>query len=203
MNVKQTPQSAGMAQLTIANQCLDVIYPQVFNLPDASVQSKINSSIKQQVDFLIPPGGCEVYATIYGRYKTTLNEKGLLSVVLQFYTFRHHAANGLNGQGSVTVDLAHGQLYQLYQLFKRDSNYRMALNKIIRAQIKEKDLHLVKEFTGINDYQHYYLTDRDLVIYFDELEYTIHADGIPEFFIPYVKIRNLIDPQGPLGRLIS
>ncbi len=79
----------------------------------------------------------------------------------------------------------------------------MTINKMIEQQIKEKDLHFIKEFNGITEFEDYYLTDNALVIYFQELEYTIHAEGIPEFIIPYAKIRNLIDENGPIRQLIK
>lgn len=47
------------------------------------------------------------------------------------------------------------------------------------------------------------ITDQknSLVIYFQELEYTIHAEGIPQFTIPYSRIKNLIDVDGPISKL--
>lgn len=194
--------SAIITDIKKLNQCFDITYPRVQGLQDREVQNKINNLIQQRVNYLIPPGDCTVYASIFGKYQVGLNEQGILSLSLQFYTIRHHAANGLNTQKSITVDLENGKVYQLYQLFRRNSNYRIVLNKMIREQIDAKGLHLTKDFKGITDYEDYYLTGQALVIYFQELEYTIHAEGIPEFVIPYFKIRNLIDPQGPIGRFI-
>lgn len=186
----------------IENQCTDITYPQVYGLKNKEVENLINDLIKEQVDKQIPREGCDVYADIFGKYEVNLNKKGILSINLQFYTIRKQAANGLNVQKSINVDLSTGKNYQLYELFRRNSNYRMTINKMIQEQIKEKDLHLIKEFNGITDFEDYYLTDNALVIYFQELEYTIHAEGIPEFIIPYAQIRNLIDKDGLLGYLI-
>lgn len=196
------PTSVIITEVKMQNQCFDITYPQVQGMQNQNVQKQINALIKQQVNNLIPTAGCEVYATIFGKYQVELNEKGILSLNLQFYIMRPYAANGLNKQRSITVALENAKAYQLYQLFKANSNYRIALNKMIREQIKEKNLHLIKEFRGINDYQDFYLTDQALMIYFQELEYTIHAEGIPEFIIPYFKIRNLINPEGPIARFI-
>ncbi|SFG84104.1 Protein of unknown function [Desulfotomaculum arcticum] len=182
------------AQITeekIEHDCIDITYPQVA-LNNKSVQREINNLIKRQINFLIPREGCSVYGQIFGKYRAGVNKNGVLSLVIEFYTIRKQAANGLNVQKSVTVNLETGEVYELHDLFKRTSNYRIVLNKIIKEQIKEKNLHLIKEFQSITDDQDYYLTDNALVIYFQELEYTIHAEGIPEFVIPYTQISNLI-----------
>jgi len=186
----------------IENECTDITYPQVYGLKDKEVEDQINDLIRKQVDRQIPREGCAVYANIFGQYEVKLNKKAVLSISLKFYTIRKQAANGQNVQRSINVDLSTGKNYLLYELFKRKSNYRLTINKMIQEQIKEKNLHLIKEFKGITDDEDYYLTDKALVIYFQELEYTIHAEGIPEFIIPYAKIRNLVDEDGLIGRLI-
>ncbi|MTI85559.1 MAG: DUF3298 and DUF4163 domain-containing protein [Firmicutes bacterium] len=194
--------AAQIAEKMIVNECTHITYPQVVNLRDSAAQNKINEAIERQVYSLIPPEGCDVWGEIFGKYRVTLNDRGILSVNIQFYKIRQHAANGLNMQKSVTADLDTGKVYKLYELFKRNSDYRIVLNKMIREQIKEKNLHLIKEFKGIDDYQDFYLTEDALVIYWQELEYTIHAEGIPEFVIPYEKIQNLISEDSPIVRFI-
>jgi len=194
---------AKITENKIENRCTNITYPQVEGLKNKTVQDKINEVIRKEVNYQIPPEGCSEFAEIFGKYEVALNEKGILSINLQFYTIRHHAANGLNVQKSINVDLESGKVYQLYELFKRNSNYRTFLNKMIKEQIKEQNLHLIKEFKGISDYEDFYLTENALVIYFQELEYTIHAEGIPEFVIPYLKIRNLISDESPIARFIE
>lgn len=199
----QTDTQAQITTQKITNQCTDITYPQIWGLKDKKVQNSINELIRKKVDWQIPREGCAVYAEIFGKYEVMLNKKNLLSINLQFYTIRKQAANGLDVQKSVNVDLLTGKDYQLYELFKRGSNYRATIDKMIEEQIREKNLHLIKDFNGITDFEDYYLTEDALVIYFQELEYTIHAEGIPEFIIPYSRIKNLIDKNGPIGRLIN
>ncbi|WP_347488837.1 DUF3298 and DUF4163 domain-containing protein [Desulfoscipio sp. XC116] len=185
----------------IENNCINITYPQVTGLDNLEVQEHINLLIRKQVEFLIPRESCNIYAEIFGKYEVAVNKNDILSLNLQFYTIRKQAANGLNQQKSITVDLTTGKSYLLYELFRKNSNYRMVLDRMIRQQIEEQGLHLIKEFNGITDDQEYYLTENSLVIYFRELEYTIHAEGIPKFPIPYFRIRNLIDVDGPIGKL--
>jgi len=187
----------------IQNQCTKVTYPQVQGLKNQTVQNQINQLIKKQVMDLIPPEGCDVYAEILGIYEVEVNQKGILSLRFEFYSIRKQAANGSTVQKSITVDLESGRVYQLYDLFKRDSGYKVVINKMIRDQIKEREIPLIREFTGITDNQEFYLTGNDLVIYFQEIEITPHYVGIPEFKIPYRLIRNLVREDSPIARLIS
>ncbi|GAB6181644.1 hypothetical protein JCM14036_29630 [Desulfotomaculum defluvii] len=186
----------------IENQCTDIIYPQVSGLKNQVAQQKINDAITRIVQRQIPQEGCEVYAEIYGRYEVEVNKNGILSIKFNFYTIRHMAANGLDVQKSITANLETGEIYQLHDLFKSNSHYRVTLNRIIDQQIKEKDINLLTPFPGVSDYDEYYLTEDSLVLYWQELEYTAHYLGTIEFVIPYIRIRNIISEDGPIGILL-
>lgn len=193
--------TAEITEEKISNPCTDVIYPQVKGLPDKAVESSINSLIKNTVLGLIPPEGCEIYHEIYGRYKVAVNRNSILSINLTVYTIREHAANGLDVQKSITVNLDTGKVYQLHDLFKNTSDYRIVISRMIQKQIEERGLPLLKEFTGITDYADYYLTENNLVIYFQEITYFPHSAGIQEFPIPYSRIRNLVKSDSPIRLL--
>ena len=200
------PGSNGTATLTevkIQNQCTNVTYPQVTGLKDKAVESHINDLIKKTVLDLIPPEGCDVYAEIFGNYQVGVNRNGVLSIKFDVYTIRIQAANGLNVQKSITVDLETGKNYRLHQLFRNNSDYKIILSRMIRQMIEERQLPLLKEFTGITDYENFYLTGNSLVIYFQEITYLPHYAGIQEFPIPYRQIRNLIKSDGPIARLLQ
>lgn len=193
--------TAEITEEKISNQCTNVAYPQVKGLPDKAVESDINSLIKNTVSGLIPPEGCEIYQEISGSYKVGVNRNGILSIRFTVYTFRKHAANGLDVQKSITVDLKTGKVYQLYELFKNTSDYRIVISRMIQKQIEARELPVLKEFTGITDYEDYYLTENNLVIYFQEITYFPHYAGIQEFSIPYSQIRNLVRSDSPIRLL--
>ena len=186
----------------ISNQCTDVSYPHISGIKNKPVEDQINEQIRNLVFSLLPDEGCDVYQTIKGIYKVGVNKHGVLSIRLEVYTFRIHAANGSTVVKSLTTDLATGKTYQLHDLFKLDSDYRIVISNMIQQQIEERELPLIKEFNGITDYENYYLTENNLVIYFQETEYTPHYVGIPEFPIPYSQIRNLINENGPIAKLL-
>ncbi len=195
--------SAAITDIQIRNECTDVVYPRVSGLPDDAVEDKINRMIQERALAMIPKEGCGVYQEIKGVYEVTLNDRGILSLKLNVYSIRIHAANGIDEQRSLTVNLETGKEYRLYDLFKRNSDYKTVISNIIRKQIEERNIPLIKEFSGIDDFENYYLTENALVIYFQEIEFTPHYVGIPEFPIPYSQIKNLIRVDGPIARFIK
>ena len=193
--------TATIVEIQIQNPCTNVKYPQV-KLNNYLVEAHINDLIKEQVFYLIPGEGCDVYEEIFGTYKISVNRSSILSVVLDVYTFRWHAANGLDVQKSVTANLQNGEAYYFYNLFKPDSDYKAVIDAIILKQIEEQQLPLLTPFPGVTDDQEYYLTDKALVVYYQEIQFTPHYVGIPEFTIPYAEIEPIVKKDGPIGKLM-
>jgi hypothetical protein len=180
-----------------------VAFPQVV-LPDKAVQDRINRLIQDLVDIMMLKQGVNDpnLAEMVGTYKISLNEKSLLSVYFENFAIQRMAAHGTTIAESLTADLETGEVYQLNDLFIRNRPYRVRLNNIILAEIAAINLPTIAPFPGITDNQEFYLTPKALVIFFPELEFTPHVVGIPQFVIPYVALANLIDPHGPLARLV-
>ncbi|MEW6696820.1 MAG: DUF3298 and DUF4163 domain-containing protein [Bacillota bacterium] len=183
--------------------CVDVVYPQVAGLSDKEVQSRINQMIEEQITDLLSEVDCADGWTATGRYSVEVNQNGILSIRLEVYTYKEQQAHGMTVVKSLTVDLASGKVYELRDLFKRNSHYILRLSNIIKEQIQERDLPLINEFNRISDNEEFYLTENALVIYFQLYEYTPYYVGIPEFVIPYDRIRNLIREDGPIGRILE
>lgn len=182
---------------------IEVPYPQVEGLKDLEVQNKINSLIKQKVHRLIviQGGGREDLAVMKGEYQVTLNERGILSLRLGNFSYVDKAAHGLTVVKSLTINMKDGNAYQLSELFKTKSKYRLLISNLIKMQMKQREIPLIEEFGRINDDQEYYLTNKAVVVYFQIYQYTPYVVGIPQFRIPLAYISNQIDPDGPLARL--
>ncbi|MFZ5646341.1 MAG: DUF3298 domain-containing protein [Bacillota bacterium] len=201
--------SAQIVEKKIEQNGIDIVYPQVTGLPDEDVQEKVNRAVEERVYALIaaqrvwPDSAGLKISEMTGTYKIEANKNGILSVRLENYIFPEHAAHGLTMVKSVTVDLETGKVYTLRDLFLRGTDYIIVLNQMIRQQFKERDIPMINGFRGITVNQDYYLTPKNLVIYFQTYEYTPYYVGIPEFEIPYRTIINYIDPEGPIGRLLS
>ena len=61
---------------------------------------------------------------------------------------------------------------------------------------------MINEFTTIRPEQDYYIADKALVIYFQLYELTPYAYGFPYFPISVYEIQDIIDENGPLGRML-
>lgn len=178
-------------------------YPKALN-PASKVRGKINSAIKKAAYAAIPDydPGTSVSEAV-SNYKTTVNMKGILSLRFEDYFYPEMAAHGVTGVSSITLDLKTGHEYQFYQLFRRGSNYQAVLNQIIQAQIAAEQIPLLKPFAGVGPDEDYYLTPDSLVIFYQPYVYTPGAYGVLEFRIPYSQITGIIDPGGPIGKILS
>ncbi len=178
-------------------------YPRAVNLA-SKVRNKINSAIKKAAFAAIPdydPGTSVVEAV--SNYKTTVNMNGILSLRFEDYYYPEMAAHGVTGVSSVTLNLKTGHEYEFYQLFRKGTNYQAVLNQIIQAQIAAEQIPLLKPFAGVGPDEDYYLTPDSLVIYYQPYEYTPGAYGVLEFKIPYSQITGIIDPDGPIGKILG
>lgn len=201
--------TAQIVEKRIVQDGINIVYPQVTGLPDMKVQEQVNRAIEDRVNTLIAEQ--RVWPDTYGMkilemtqdYEIKVNKNGILSVWFYNYMYPEHAAHGSNMARSITVDLITGKVYSFRDLFQRGTDYIYVLNQMIRQQFKERDIAMIKEFNGITvNHQDFYLTPKDLVIYFQMYEYTPRPEGIPEFKIPYRTIINYINEEGPIGRLL-
>jgi hypothetical protein len=178
-------------------------YPKAVNL-SGKVRSKINSTIKKAAFAAIPDydPGTSISEAV-SNYKTTVNMKGVLSLRFEAYYYPEMAAHGVTGVSSVTLDLKTGHEYEFCQLFRKGSNYQAVINQIIQAQIVAEQIPLLKPFAGVGPDEDYYLNPDSLVIFYQPYEYTPGAYGVLEFKIPYSQITGIIDPDGPIGRILN
>ncbi|MDH7480283.1 MAG: DUF3298 domain-containing protein, partial [Syntrophomonadaceae bacterium] len=180
-------------------------YPRVEGLSDLKVQQKINKNIRDLVQEMIenpqPGGQLPGKPDISGDYKVEVNRNGVLSIRFSEESYVEHAAHPFTRVDSRTYNLENGQVYELSDLFRPGSDYVARINASIKLQFKEKQLPTIREFETISNDQNFYLTDTDLVIYFQLYEYTPYYVGIPEFSIPYSSLADIINPRGPIAKL--
>lgn len=177
-------------------------YPRVINLSH-SVQQSVNRSIKEAAIRAIPnydPGTPVIEAT--SSYTTPLNAKGILSLRFEDYYYPEHAAHGVTGISSITVNLRNGHVYKFNELFRPNSNYQAVLTRIIQEQIVSRQISLINPYPGVGTDEDFYLTPDSLVIYYQPYVYTPGVFGILEFTIPYTQIAEIIDPRGPIGQIL-
>lgn len=182
---------------------LNVHYPLVAGLLDQTVQHNINQRITHTLSqMIVDQGYYENQQTeITGTYEIKTNERGVLSLTLEIYSFSG-GAHGLTVIKSLTFDIQTGKLYQLSELFKSGTDYVKRLSDIVKLQILQRKIPLLVEFKGINPEQDYYIADKSLVIYFQLYELTAYVYGFTYFPISVYEIEDILDEDGLLGRMI-
>lgn len=190
------PDSARMMQEGVA-------FPEVNNLTGV-LRHRVNTLIREQAYRAVPeidPAENIIQAT--SSYTTEVNRDSILSLRFEDYVFWEHAAHGLTVVRSITLNICNAQVYSFSDLFDPAAPFQERVNAIIREQIAARQIPLLREFEGVYLEQEYYLTDSELVIYYQLYDYTPYDYGILEFAIPFSRIADVINTGGPIGQLMD
>lgn len=182
---------------------LEVYYPSIGGISDINVQKKMNNTILNLVYQMIEDQGYykNTETTITGYFEIKNNQRGILSLTLSNYAFSG-GAHGMTIMKSLTFNVETGEEYSLSQLFKPGSNYVKVLSELIKVQIRERDIPVIEEFCAIKPNQDFYIADKILVLYFQLYELVPYAYGFPQFPISVYTIQDIINEDGPLGRML-
>ncbi|PAE23550.1 hypothetical protein CHI10_17645 [Bacillus sp. 7894-2] len=181
-----------------------VYYPRVSGMPNKQLQQLINNTIIRENQQLINEQTGNMDTTVvdlYGYYEIKNNQRDVLSLSLNNYVYHYHAAHGMTVIKSLTFDLQNGKQAALKDLFKPGSDYVKRISDLIAVQIKERDIPLLVDFTAIRPDQDFYIADKALIVYFQLYEITSYAYGFPMFPISVYDLQDIIDENGPLGRM--
>ncbi|GLB61001.1 hypothetical protein NCCP133_31320 [Cytobacillus sp. NCCP-133] len=181
-----------------------VYYPRVTGMQNKHLQHFINSTIVRENQQLIneQTGNMDTAVVdLYGYYEIKNNQRDVLSLSLNNYVYHYHAAHGMTVIKSLTFDLQKGKQVALKDLFKSGSDYVKRISELIKVQIKERDIPLLVDFTAIKPDQDFYMADKALVVYFQLYEITPYAYGFPMFPISVYDLQDIMDENGPLGRM--
>lgn len=128
----------------------------------------------------------------YTDFKTKFNRNNLLSIPVRYYQYTG-GANGLEVQRGYTFDLNTGKLLSLSDLFDKGFDFRQVLSDEILKQIKaHPDQYFpdaAAKFKKIPYNQSFYIDNGNIVIFYGPFEIAPHAAGIPEFKIPFSKLK--------------
>jgi Protein of unknown function (DUF3298) len=184
----------------IDNPRIQVKYPEVQGLLDSETQRKINEKIQDVVYKTIWNQGFEKdhRLTVKGSSLVTLNQRQVLSILFKLHFSVAETSTALSKVKSLTFNLQTGNIYKFEELFKHDSDYRSRIHKMVKRQIVERNIPLLKKFKSIENDQKFYLSVDALVIYFPHNEYTPESFDILEFKIPYGFLQDIAYEKGPL-----
>jgi hypothetical protein len=186
------------------NPRLNAYYPVIEGLNNTMAERRINQTIAQITYDLMEEQGyfSNPNTVVTAGYEIKTNQREVLSLSLINYAFSG-GAHGLTIIKSPTFSVATGRLYQLQDLFKPGADYVARLSEIIGIQIERRNIPILGEFTGIRPDQDFYIADKALVIYFQLYEITPYAYGFPYFPISVYEIQDIIDKDGPLGKMMG
>lgn len=181
-------------------------YPYIDGLSNEVIQSDMNEDIIGTLNSLflsqvILPEKTDL-KEIISSYQIPLDEKGLLSIVFSLYTYSG-GAHGNTVFDSITFNTDTGEPYDFDELFNPKLNYTEALNKIIMTKVKENNIPVSNEFSGVTDNQKFYLTPQGLVLYYQIYEFTPYSYGLFRILIPYSELKDLIYPLSPLAKFMN
>jgi hypothetical protein len=182
---------------------INLYYPFVMGLANPQAELKINSAIVSTLNQIMVELGYHEPSLqeMVGEFEIKTNERNILSLTLTVYAFTG-GAHGMTIVKALSFDVTTGTQYELKDLFKPDSDYVTVLSKIIEQKIKDWEIQLLEPFTKIRPDQDFYFADHSLVIYFQLYEITPYAWGFPYFPIPILDIQDIIQPDGPLEKLL-
>jgi len=176
---------------------MDVSYPEVKGLEDRQLQSRINKMLYEKA-FEHSPDNKRIDENkvdkeewnFESKYQVTYNQDGLISIRYDttFYVIGTvHPTSGIN---SITFSIEDGTICQLPYLFKKTPSYRGKIDDYIIRYLseREEEIPLCSPFTGIDEGQGFYLTEKGTAIYFQEYEYTPYAYGSLVIVIPYSQL---------------
>jgi len=181
-----------------------VDYPQVIGMSDSSWESTINHKIAQLTQQLINMQVEDMPSTLVemiGTYDIKNNQRDVLSLTLTNGAYHYQAAHGMTYIKSLSFDMMKKKVLKLNELFKPGSHYKERLKTLIEAQIKERHIELLNPLPEIGPDQDFYMADKTLVIYYQLYDITPYVFGFPMFPISIYNLMDMIDEDGPLGRL--
>lgn len=176
-----------------------VYYPQIQGMKDITAQNSVNNKLKELSQVKPIDSNVQLDYNYFGDFNVELFKKNLLVLELEGYNYPIGAAHGMPTKIYAHVDLESGKLYELKDLFKKNSNYVKVLSDIIEKQIKnnkEYSYVWLDSYKGIKEDQPFYVTEDALYIYFYPYDIAPYAAGFPTFKIPFEDIMSIIDVNG-------
>lgn len=183
-----------------------VYYPQIQGMKDINAQNSVNNKLKELSQVKRIDGNIQLDYNYLGDFAIELFKKKLLVIELSGYEYHLGAAHGMPTQIYAHVDLESGRLYELKDLFKKNSNYVKVLSDIIEKQIKtnpEYSYVWLDSYKGIKEDQPFYVGEDALYIYFNPYDIAPYSAGFPTFKIPFKDIISIIDTNGEFWRAFN
>lgn len=169
------------------------------------VQNQIDSFKQMLGDMSIVP---IVAGSGFYLQHTLLSPPGnILSLKFEISQYADGAAHPFGYSITLNYDLEQGQEVGLEQLFLPGTDYLQVIADYCQTELKKRDIGFDIFTEGANptpeNYRNWNITANGLLITFDEYQVAAYAAGPQTVVIPYAALKDIIDPQGPIGNKIK
>ncbi|MBD3181007.1 DUF3298 domain-containing protein [Candidatus Poribacteria bacterium] len=161
----------------------------------------------------------DVRSEVYIRYENYLVTASLISIRFSIQTYLYGMAHPDHKTKVLNYNIETAQFIELEDIFKPGTNYLETISQLtiedLLDQFKEalaiapEDMSKrFKEWINkgaapeMKNYRNFLLSRDSLVIVFDPYQVASYADGTRVVKIPYTKLKNIINPEGPLKSLL-
>jgi hypothetical protein len=133
----------------------------------------------------------------------------IYSIKFNVMGYSDGAAHPYHFSRTVTFNLETGREVTLEELFLPGSNFLQIFSDVSKAELSTRDIGFSDEIfaSGADplpvNYQNWNITADGLLITFDEYQVAPYAAGPQTVTLPYSALKDVIDPQGPLGKFIQ
>jgi hypothetical protein len=183
-----------------------VYYPEIKGMKNIDAENSANNKLKELSQVKPIDTNVKLDYNYLGDFSIELFKKNLLVMELWGYNYPSGAAHGMPTRTYAHVDLESGKLYELKDLFKKNSNYVKVLSDIIENQIKNNEEYSyvwLDSYKGIKEDQPFYVKEDALYIYFYPYDIAPYSAGFPTFKIPFEDIMSIIDANGEFWRAFN
>jgi small nuclear ribonucleoprotein (snRNP)-like protein len=206
MNSMGNNSNYNIGNVTIEPEKFKVEYPYVTGFENQEVQGNINDAIIGEVTSLLSSQvllpAQNTFKEIIISYQIPLKTDNLLSIVFALYTDTG-GAHGNTTFSSLTFNTNTGQVYDLEDLFKPNSNYMNVLSELAVREAEEAEIPFIADYKGVSDNQQFYLTPNGIVLFYQVNEYTPYSYGLFRVTIPYDEIMGILNTNSPVYNLMA
>ncbi|MCQ6561305.1 PdaC/SigV domain-containing protein [Paenibacillus mendelii] len=168
------------------NAAIEIQYPTINGLTDEA-QKAINTVLKQKADHFAAAsekqaskrdGSVERKYEFIQNYVVTFNREGVLSIVIDQYSYTGGAHGGTFREG-LTFSLKNGKRLELGDLLKAAPNYKQTLDRLLKERTKKEDFAI--DSAGLKDKPDFYVKEGGLAIFYQQYEIAPYAAGFPTY----------------------
>jgi hypothetical protein len=176
-----------------------------FNLAASDIVNHDINEFKASLKYQ-PPTPLTSGSFIDVNYELLSPPGDILSLKFNVSGYSDGAAHPYHYSQTLTFDLGHGEKINLERLFLRGTDYLQPISDYCKAQLSKRDIAFDAFVTGADptqeNYRNWNLTRDGLLITFDEYQVAPYAAGPQTVLIPYAALKDILDPQGPLAKII-